>query len=384
MRRIVECVPNFSEGRDRERIGAITRAIESVGGVALLDVDPGADTNRTVVTFVGEPEAVLEAAFRAVAEAARVIDMRVHSGAHPRMGATDVCPFVPVRGVTMEECVELARRLGRRVGEELGIPVYLYEHAATRPGRRNLADVRAGEYEGLPARAGKPEWTPDFGPHAFHAKSGATAVGAREFLIAYNVNLNTRSKKLAHDIALDIRESGRRRRDGSGESIRAADGSFATVPGRLRECKAVGWYIPEYGAAQISVNLTNFRVTGLHDVFDAVVEEAARRGLRVTGSEIVGLVPLEAMRRAGLHYLARQGVSTAVPEAELIHAAARSLGLGDLAPFDPKAKIIEARLRRAGMLVDRTVADFRDSLTSESPAPGGGSAASLMGALSAA
>jgi glutamate formiminotransferase/formiminotetrahydrofolate cyclodeaminase len=280
--------------------------------------------------------------------------------------------------------VELARRLGRRAGEELGIPVYLYEHAATRPERRNLADVRAGEYEGLPARAGKPEWKPDFGPHAFHAKAGATAVGAREFLIAYNVNLNTRSRKLAHDIALDIRESGRRSRDGSGEPIRAADGSFATVPGRLRECKAVGWYIPEYGAAQISVNLTNFRVTGLHDVFDAVVEEAARRGLRVTGSEIVGLVPLEAVHRAGLHYLARQGVSTAVPEAELIHAAARSLGLGELAPFDPKAKIIEARLRRAGMLVDRTVADVLDELSSESPAPGGGSAASLMGALSAA
>jgi glutamate formiminotransferase/formiminotetrahydrofolate cyclodeaminase len=384
MRRIVECVPNFSEGRDRERIALITRAVESVEGAALLDVDPGADTNRTVVTFVGEPEAVLEAAFRAVAEAARVIDMRGHSGAHPRMGATDVCPFVPVRGVTMEECAELARRLGRRVGEELGIPVYLYERAAARPERRNLADVRAGEYEGLPARAGKREWTPDFGPHVFHAKAGATAIGAREFLIAYNVNLNTRSRKLAHDIALDIRESGRRRRDASGQPLRGVDGQFVTVPGRLRECKAVGWYIPEYGAAQISVNLTDFRVTGLHDVFDAVVEEAARRGLRVTGSEIVGLVPLEAVRRAGLHYLARQGVSTAVPETELVHAATRSLGLGDIAPFDPKAKIIEARLRRAGMLVDRTVADFLDELSAESPAPGGGSAASLMGALSAA
>jgi glutamate formiminotransferase/formiminotetrahydrofolate cyclodeaminase len=384
MRRIVECVPNFSEGRDRERIGAITAAIESVEGAVLLDVDPGADTNRTVVTFVGEPEAVVEAAFRAIAEAARLIDMRVHSGAHPRMGATDVCPFVPVRGVTMEDCVELARQLGRRVGEELGIPVYLYEHAATRPERRNLADVRAGEYEGLPARVGKAEWAPDFGPHIFHAQAGATAVGARQFLIAYNVNLNTRSRKLAHDIALDIRESGRRRRDSSGQPIRGRDGEYVTVPGRLAECKAVGWYIPEYGAAQISVNLTDFRVTGLHHVFDAVEEEAQRRGLRVTGSEIVGLVPLEALRAAGLHYLARQGVSIAVPERELIHVAERSLGLGDIAPFDPAAKIIESRLRRQAALVDRTVGDFLDELSTESPAPGGGSAASLMGALSAA
>jgi glutamate formiminotransferase/formiminotetrahydrofolate cyclodeaminase len=384
MQRIVECVPNFSEGRDRDRIRAITAVIEASPGATLLDVDPGADTNRTVVTFVGGPDAVVEAAFRAIAEAARVIDMRKHTGAHPRMGATDVCPFVPVRGVTMEECAELARRLGRRVGEELGIPVYLYEHAASRPERRNLANVRAGEYEGLADRPGKAEWKPDFGPDTFHEKAGATAVGAREFLIAYNVNLNTRSRALAHDIALDVRERGRRKRDASGTAIRDADGKFVMVPGRLKECKAVGWYIPEYGAAQISINLTNYHVTPVHAAFDAVADEAATRGLRVTGSEIVGLIPLEAVRAAGLHYLRRQGLSPAVPESELVHVAVRSLGLDDLTPFDPASKIIEYRLRKEDALVDRTVAAFADELSSDSPAPGGGSVASLMGALSAA
>lgn len=384
MQRIVECVPNFSEGRDRDRIESITEVIETVPGAVLLDVDPGADTNRTVVTFVADPDAAVEAAFLAVREAARVLDMRKHSGAHPRMGATDVCPFVPVRGVTMDDCAELARRLGRRVGEELGIPVYLYEHAASRPERRNLADVRTGEYEGLAARVGKPEWTPDFGPHTFHEKSGATAVGAREFLIAYNVNLNTRSRALAHDIALEIRERGRRKRDAQGAAIREPDGSFAMQPGRLKECKAVGWYIPEYGAAQISINLTNYHVTPVHAAFDAVVEEAAARGMRVTGSELVGLIPLEAIRQAGVHYLRRQGLPTGVPERELIHTAVRSLGLDDLAPFDPDAKIIEHRLRRKDALVYLTVAGFADELSTDSPAPGGGSVASLLGSLSAA
>jgi glutamate formiminotransferase/formiminotetrahydrofolate cyclodeaminase len=326
----------------------------------------------------------VEAAFLAVREAARVIDMRKHSGAHPRMGATDVCPFVPVRGLTMEDCAELARRLGKRVGEELGIPVYLYENAASRPERRNLADVRAGEYEGLAKRAGRPEWKPDFGPETHNEKSGATAVGAREFLIAYNVNLNTRSRALAHDIALDIRERGRRKRDADGTAVRDADGKFVMVPGKLKECKAVGWYIPEYGAAQISINLTNYHVTPVHAAFDAVAEGAAERGLRVTGSELVGLIPLEAIRRAGVHYLRRQGQPTGVPERELIHAAVRSLGLDDLTPFDPAEKIIEYRLRREGALVDRTVADFADELSTDSPAPGGGSVASLMGSLSAA
>jgi len=384
MQRIVECVPNFSEGRDREKLRLITDAIESVPGAVLLDVDPGAETNRTVVTFVGDPDSVVEAAFRAIAEAARVIDMREHTGAHPRMGATDVCPFVPVRGVAMEDCAELARRLGRRVGEELGIPVYLYEHAASRPERRNLADVRAGEYEGLADRVGKPEWKPDFGPHEFHAKAGATAVGAREFLIAYNVNLNTRSRDLAHDIALDIRERGRRARDDEGKAIRDESGAFVMQPGLLRECKAVGWYIPEYGAAQISINLTNYHVTPVHTAFDTVVEEAAKRGLRVTGSELVGLIPLEAIRRAGVHYLRRQGLTAGVPEHELVHTAIKSLGLDDLTPFDPDKKIIEYRLRREDALASRTVADFADELSTDSPAPGGGSVASLMGSLSAA
>ena len=381
---IVECVPNFSEGRDREKIAAITRAIESAPGVTLLDVDPGADTNRTVVTLVGAPADVVEGAFRGIAEAARQIDMRQHHGAHPRMGATDVCPFIPVSGVTMEECADLARQLGERVGAELGIPVYLYEQAASKPAWRNLANVRAGEYEGLAARAADPAWKPDFGPAAFHAKSGATAIGAREFLIAYNVNLNTRSKALAHDIALVIRESGRRKRDANGKAVRDANGDFVIEPGKLRECKAVGWYIPEYGAAQISINLTNYHVTPMEAAYDVVEELALARGLRVTGSEIVGLVPLEAMRHAGAHYLRKQGASTAVPEPELVHTAVRSLGLGDLGPFDANEKIIEYRLRRGGRLVDLTVGAFADELSSESPAPGGGSVASLMGALSAA
>jgi glutamate formiminotransferase/formiminotetrahydrofolate cyclodeaminase len=384
MDRIVECVPNFSEGRDRATIDAIVAAATGVSGVVLLDVDPGADTNRTVVTFVGGPDEVVEAAFRAIAEAARRIDMEAHRGAHPRMGATDVCPFVPVRGVTMDDCAELARRLARRVGGELGIPVYLYGRAAADPSRASLADVRAGEYEGLAARAGKPEWRPDFGPFEFPPRTGATAIGAREFLIAYNVNLNTRSRRLAHDLALDVRESGRRVRDDAGSAVRDAAGNFVSRPGRFRECRAVGWTLPEHGLAQVSINLTDYRVTSLHDVFDALREGAQRRGLRVTGSEIVGMVPLEPIRRAGAHYLRAQGATAGVPERELVHAAVRSLGLSDLAPFDPDEKILEYRLRRAGLLADRTVREFADELSSDSAAPGGGSAAALLGTLSAA
>lgn len=384
MRPIVECVPNFSEGRDRSKIDAILAAISSATGVTVLDADPGAETNRTVVTFVGDPDAVLEGAFRGIAEAARLIDMRTHTGAHARLGATDVCPFVPVRDVTMEDCAELARRLGARVGSELGIPVYLYEAAASRPERRNLADVRAGEYESLAAREGDPKWTPDFGPAKFPPKHGAIVIGARPFLIAYNVNLNTRSKKLAHDVALSLREKGRRQLGPDGAPKKDAKGEFVMTPGRLKECKAVGWSIPEYGAAQISINLTNFHVTSLHHAFDAACDEAGRRGLRVTGSEIVGLVPLEAMRRAGTHYLEKQGLSPGVSEAELVHTAIRSLGLDDVAPFDPSRKIIETRLARADSLVLRTVRNFCDELASESPAPGGGSVAALLGALAAA
>lgn len=384
MERIVECVPNFSEGRDRTKIDAIVAAITSVSGIALLDVDPGADTNRTVVTFVGEPDDVVEAAFRAIAEAARRIDMRTHRGAHPRMGATDVCPFIPVRGVAMDECVELGRRLGRRVGDELGIPVYLYGFAASTAARSSLADVRAGEYEGLAARVGRPEWTPDFGPREFPPNTGATAIGAREFLIAYNVNLNTRSRRLAHDIALDIRESGRRERDAAGNAVRDESGNVVTRAGRFRECRAVGWTLPEHGISQVSINLTNFRVTSLHDVFDAIDEGARSRGLRATGSEIVGMVPLDAIRLAGMHYLRKQGLSPGVPERDLVHTAVKSLGLSDLVHFDAKEKILEYRLQRAGLLVDRTVRDFADELSSDSPAPGGGSAAALAGGLSAA
>ncbi len=384
MDRIVECVPNFSEGRDRAKVDAIAAAATSVPGITLLDVDPGTDTNRTVVTFVGPPHAIVEAAFRTIAEAARLIDMRVHRGAHPRMGATDVCPFIPVRGVTMEDCVELARKLGRRVGEELGIPVYLYGRAAATPARASLADVRAGEYESLAERVTRPEWKPDFGPFEFPPQSGATAIGAREFLIAYNVNLNTPAKKIAHDIALEIRGAGRRERNANGELVRGADGEFVMRPGRFRECRAVGWTLPEHGIAQVSINLTDYRVTGLHDVFDAVDEEARKRGVRATGSEIVGMVPLEAIRRAGAHYSKKQGATAGVPERDLVHTAIKSLGLSDLAPFDPREKILEYRLRRDGLWADRSVRDFLDELSSDSPAPGGGSAAALMGSVAAA
>ncbi len=383
MKQLVECVPNFSEGRDRKRIDAIAAAIDAVEGVSLLDVDPGADTNRTVVTFVGEPASVQEAAFRGIQRAAELIDMRAHQGAHARQGATDVCPFVPVAGVTMEECAELARALGARVAGELGIPVYLYEHAASSAARRNLADVRAGEYEGLAAKLDDPAWRPDFGEPRFNAKSGATAVGAREFLVAYNVNLNTPSRKKAHDIALDVRERGRLKRDGDGRIVRSADGSAQRVPGALKEAKAVGWYIDEYKQAQVSMNLTNFHVTPIHAAFEAVRSGAQKRGMRVTGSEIVGLVPLEAILTAGRYYLERQGLSTGIPEDDIIRVAVQSMGLDDVAPFDPAQKIIERRVQPPLPLVTSTVRAFADELSTDSPAPGGGSVAALCGALGA-
>jgi glutamate formiminotransferase len=384
---IVECVPNFSEGRRPAVIDQITGAIRAVDDVLLLDVDPGKATNRTVVTFVGGPEAVLEAAFQAIKTAAQVIDMRSHEGAHPRMGATDVCPFVPVSGITMEECAELARRLGKRVGEELGIPVYLYEHAASRPERRNLADVRKGEYEGLADKLRDPNWAPDFGPSSFNAKSGATVIGAREFLIAYNVNLNTRDRRFAQDIALDIREAGRAKRDGRGEILRNPDGSSITIPGRLKSVKAVGWFIEEYARAQVSINLVNYHVTGVHQAFDAADEEARKRGLRATGSELVGLIPLQAVLEAGKHYLRRQGKSAGLPERQIVETAVQSLGLAELGPFVPEEKIIEYRLardRRGKLLVARSVTGFVDLVSTESPAPGGGSVAALCGAMAAA
>ena len=378
--KLIECVPNFSEGRDLSIIDAITGAITTTEGAVLLDVDPGAATNRTVVTLVGSPEAVEEAAFRAIKTAAALIDMTRHQGEHPRMGATDVCPFVPLQDVTMEECVAVARRLGRRVGEELGIPVFLYEAAAPDQERRSLAVIRRGEYEGLPDRSDHP----DFGPREFNPRSGATAIGAREFLIAYNINLNTRDRRLANEIAGVLRETGRPRRDETGAIVRDAVGTALRDAGEFKELRGVGWYIEEYGRAQLSFNLTNHKVTPIHEVFDAACREAEKRGLRVTGSELVGLVPREALLAAGDHYLARQGATIGVPESERIHTAVLSLGLDDLRPFDPAAKVIEYRYagEPAG-LVSKTVTGFVDELSSASPAPGGGSVAALCGSLSA-
>ncbi len=374
--RLIECVPNFSEGRDQAAIDAITAQISAVAGVELLDVDAGSDTNRTVVTFVGSPENAAEAAFQAIAKANELIDMRSHSGAHPRMGATDVCPFVPVAGVTMEECADLARALAARVGTELGVPVYLYEHAAP-AGRRSLADARRGEYEGLADRPDRPDFGPDTNP-----VSGATAIGAREFLIAYNVNLNTKDRRLAHQVAQAVRELGTPQRDESGKIVKDDAGKTVFIPGRFKECKAVGWFLPEYGRSQVSINLTDFNVTSVHAVFDACREEAAKRGMRVTGSELVGLIPRSALLTAGDHYLSQQGKTSGVPEAERIHAAVLSLGLNELAPFDPLEKIVEYRYGGGSEdLPARTVSRFLDELSGDSPAPGGGSVAALCGAL---
>jgi len=387
-RPLVECVPNFSEGRDLAVIAEITAAIEAVDGVSLLDVDPGAATNRTVVTFVGSPNAVVEAAVAAGSTAAAVIDMAIHMGEHPRFGAMDVCPFVPVRGVSMDEVAALAIEAGRRLGEA-GTSVYLYEHAATAPHRRNLASVRAGEYEGLEEKLQDPQWAPDFGPATLNPRAGATAVGARDFLVAYNVNLNTTSTRRANAVAFDVREKGRMQRSGdplTGDIVRNEDDSPVWTPGSLRAVKAIGWFIDEYGIAQISMNLTDISVTPVHVAFDEVVDRAAARGLRVTGSEIVGMVPLHVLLDAGRHYLGKQQRSLGVGEDELVKIAVRSLGLEDLAPFDPMEKVIEYRLgeRRRGDLVGRSVAEFVRVTAGDSPAPGGGSAAALAGALGAA
>lgn len=384
MMKLVECVPNFSEGRDMATIEKITGEIQATDGVKLLDVDPGKDTNRTVVTFIGTPDAVVEAAFRAIARAAEVIDMSKHTGAHARMGATDVCPFVPVSGVTMEDCAELARKLGIRVGEELGIPVYLYEHAASKPERRNLANVRAGEYEGLAEKLEDPEWKPDFGPAEFNSRAGATVIGAREFLIAYNVNLNTRDTGIARDIAFTIREKGRLKRDAEGNVVRDEKGKALRDPGIFKDCKAVGWYMEDFGRAQISINLVNYKVTPPHLVFDECCRLANELGARVTGSELVGLIPLDAMLQAGRHYLEKQGQTKGVPEAELIHVADLSLGLSDLYPFEADKKIIEYQFDRGNVLTSMKIDEFTDLLSTDSPAPGGGSVAALCGALSGA
>jgi len=388
MKKIIECVPNFSEGRDMGVIEQITSQIKTVEGAMLLDVDPGAATNRTVVTIAGEPEQVLEAAFRAVKKAMEVIDMSKHTGAHPRFGATDVCPLVPIANISMEETVELARKLAERVGTELGIPVYCYENAAFSPDRRNLANCRSGEYEGLPRKLADATWKPDFGPSQFLPKTGAIAVGARDFLVAYNVNLNTTSTRRANAVAFDIREKGRPMREGNqvtGKIVKDEKGNPVNIPGSLKACKAIGWFIEEYGIAQVSINLTNIGITPVHIAFEEACKKALERGMRVTGSELVGLAPLKVFTDAGKYFLKKQQRSVGVSESELIKIAVKSLGLDDLKPFNPNEKIIEyvLRSRNEKKLVDLSCAAFADETASESPAPGGGSISAYMGALAA-
>lgn len=384
MTKIIECVPNFSEGRDMSVIDKITAEIKKVSGVRLLDVDPGYDTNRTVVTFVGEPEPVKQAAFAAVKKSHELIDMRHHKGAHPRFGACDVCPVIPVSGVTMDECVEIAHDLGKRLGEELDYPVYFYEYAATSPERRNLATVRSGEYEGLEAKLKDPAWKPDFGPAEFRPTKGATAVSARDFLIAYNINLNTTNAKKANAIALRLREQGYPEKDAEGNPKLDANGKKIMHPGMFKNCKAIGWYVDDFKRAQISINLTNYHVTNMYHVFDAASKLAEEKGLRVTGSEIVGVLPKEALIEAGIHYLEKQGTCAGQSEAELIKIAEQSLGLSDVVKFKPEEKIIEYMVKETKGLSDITVTEFSDLLASDAPAPGGGSVAALCGSLAAA
>jgi glutamate formiminotransferase/formiminotetrahydrofolate cyclodeaminase len=389
MKKLIECVPNFSEGNDMNIIKQITNQIESVEGVRLLNVDPGKATNRTVVTFVGEPDAVVEAAVRAIKMAGELIDMSKHKGEHPRMGATDVCPLIPVSGISMEETAEYAKKLGFRVGSELNIPVYLYEYAQIKKGRSNLSVIRAGEYEGFFKKIKLPEWAPDFGPAEYDAKRGATVIGAREFLVAYNINLNTTSTRRANSIAFDVREAGRVKREGdplTGKIINGPDGKPINIPGSLKSVKAIGWYIEEYGIAQISMNLTNTKITPVHIAFDEVCKRAEERGLRVTGSELVGLIPLNCLLDAGKYFLEKQQRSTGVPEKELIKIAVKSLGLDELGPFKPEERVIEYLLQDASSakLISMSLAAFADETSSESPAPGGGSISAYMGSLGAA
>ncbi len=385
MAQLIECVPNFSEGVDLTIIKQITDAIESVEGIKLLNVDPGKATNRTVVTFVGKPTDVVEAAFRGIKKAGEIIDMRKHKGEHPRMGATDVCPMIPIAEISMEETAEFARLLGKKVGEELGIPVFLYEAAASKPERSNLATIRAGEYEGLSKKLTDPNWQPDFGSAVFNEQSGATVIGARDFLVAYNVNLNTKSVKKANSIAFDVRENGRVKRIGdpiNGEIVKDEQGNEVRIPGSLKSVKAIGWYIKEYDVAQISMNLTNISITPVHIAFDEVCTKANERGIRVTGSELVGLIPLKSLLDAGIYFLKKQGRSAGVSEKELIHIAVKSLGLDDLGPFIPKEKIIEYVMRDSvDSLIDLKLKEFADETASESPAPGGGSVAAYIGSL---
>jgi glutamate formiminotransferase/formiminotetrahydrofolate cyclodeaminase len=388
MTSIIECVPNFSEGIDLQIIQSITKEIETVEGVRLLNVDPGKATNRTVVTFVGSPSAVVEAAFRAIRKAGELIDMRHHRGEHPRMGATDVCPLIPVSGITMEETIRWARKLAERVGKELSIPVYLYEAAQSDKARSNLSVIRAGEYEGFAEKIKKREWEPDFGPAVFDEKRGATVIGARDFLVAYNINLNTTSVRRANSVAFDVREAGRIKREGdpvNGNIIRNEKGEPVMIPGSLKSVKAIGWFIKEYGVAQISMNLTNLSNTPLHIAFDEVCRKAESRGLRVTGSELVGLIPLESILEAGKYFLKKQKRSAGVSEKELIRIAIISMGLNELGSFKPEERIIEYLLkdREKEKLIRLSLSDFADETASESPAPGGGSVAAYLGVLSA-
>lgn len=389
--RLIECVPNISEGRDQNKIREIAETVNTVEGVQLLDVDPGKATNRTVITFAGTPEAVVEAAFRLIKRASELIDMSKHKGEHPRMGAVDVCPFVPISGVSMEDAVECAHQLGKRVGEELDIPGYYYENAALSKERRNLATNRAGEYEGLSKKITDPKWKPDFGPAAFDKArtTGAINIGARDFLVAYNINLNTTSTRRANAIAFDIRERGRVKREHdslTGKVITDEGGEPVNIPGSLKAVKGIGWFIEEYGIAQLSLNLTNISITPVHIAFDEACKKAGERGIRVTGSELVGLIPLQAMLDAGKYFLEKQERSTGVPESELIKIAVKSMGLDELAPFKPEEKIIEYVLRKGSprRLVDLSLTEFASETSSESPAPGGGSIAAYVGALGAA
>ena len=383
MQQLIECVPNFSEGRDPSVIRQITDAIQSVEGVQLLNVDPGKATNRTVVTFVGEPEAVVEAAFRGIKKAAEVIDMARHSGEHPRMGATDVCPLVPIANISMSETAEWARKLAEKVGDPLSIPVYLYEAAASKPERHNLATIRAGEYEGLKEKLKNPDWQPDFGPAVFNPKAGATVIGARDFLVAYNVNLNTTSVRRANSVAFDVREQGRVLLDEKGKKMLDAAGEPMRQAGACKSVKGIGWFIEEYGIAQVSMNLTNLTETPLHIAFDACCQSAEKRGMRVTGSELVGLVPKQVLLDAGKYFLKKQERSAGVSEAELIKIAVRTFGLDELSPFDPQKRVIEYLLSPNTPLSKMSLKTFADETASESPAPGGGSIAAYVGSLGA-
>ena len=388
MKQIIECVPNFSEGRDLSLIKQITDSIESVKGIRLLNVDPGYATNRTVVTFVGEPELVIEAAFIAIRCASELIDMRYHKGEHPRFGATDVCPLIPISDITMDETVEYARKLAKRVGDEFGLPVYCYEFAAFEEKRRSLANCRAGEYEGLAEKLKTSGWQPDYGLDIFNERSGAIAIGARNFLIAYNINLNTSSVRLANSIAFDVRESGRVKRDGdpiTGKIITDENGEQVRIPGTLKNVRAIGWFIKEYGIAQISINLTDITATPIHIAFDEVCERARDRGIRVTGSELIGMIPLQALLNAGKYYLQKQHRSLGIPDREIIKIAVKSLGLDDLSTFDPDKRIIEYILAEdVDKLINLKLSDFVRETASDCPAPGGGSVAALTGALGAA